>query len=488
MIKLPSEGISGDALVEYIEKYVFPALKTERDRLEELAKWTRCDQAVPKITARGDNAERKILQELSRKPWLGLMVNTFAQQLIVDGYRKSGSDEDAKGWETWQRNEMNKQQFGLNRAAITFGYAFMKVTEGTDPITGELMAAMKAVDPKNCLAIYEDPYQDQWPVYALERQPNGEYWWWDEEQYVRLGFKLDKFEIIGEPVLHDYGLVPFVRYVNSMDLDGRCWGDVEPLVTCARELDKTRLDILLVQHHQSFMIRYGTGLQMPDGENTEQEKMRIAQETFMISANKDAKFGAIPASPLDGLIAAYKESLGQFLALAQLPPHVAGQIVNVAADALAAGTRQTMLKLAEKQAMFKAAHNQTLRLVNIIEGRKDDAQDIKFSIHWQDTTIQSLAQFADAWGKIVTMLKVPAEGVWDMIPNVDQSVVDGWHAIYDSQPGGFAKYMRTMQEMGTAGKGGAAGMDPRGGPTTGQNSQKPNNKTGQPASMNKSGR
>jgi len=208
---------------------------------------------------------------------------------------------------------------------------------------------------------------------------------------------------------------------------------------------------------------------------------------MLVSSNEKASFGVLPPSPLDGLIAAYKESLTQFLAVCQLPPHIAGQIVNVAADALAAGTRQTMQKLAEKQSMFRSAHNQALRLVNIIEGRDEEANDITFTIHWQDVTVQSLAQFADAWGKMVTMLKIPAEGVWDMIPNLDQSVVEGWKENYLSTDD-FTAYIRASQEAGVAGRGGAAGTDPRGGSTTASNTPGPNNKTGEPASMNKSGR
>lgn len=487
MIDLPAEGISGQKLEEYLETKVFPVLKNVRERLEGYSKWVRNEQDVPNIVARHNNKERQILQELSRAPWIGLMVSTFAQQLIVDGYRKSGSSENAKAWDTWQRNEMGKQQFALNRAVIMYGYAFMKVTDGVDPISDEQMARMKVVSPMNALPLYEDPYWDEWPKYMLEKQPNGDYWWWDDEQYTILKFHQDKFTVV-DTVEHEYGLVPFVRYANQMDLEGRCTGDVEPIIEVARCIDKTKLDLLLSQHHQGFMIRYGTGLQMPDSEDTETEKMRVAQESFLVSANPQAKFGVLPSAPLDGLIQAYKESLTQFLALCQLPAHIAGQIVNVAADALAAGTRSTMQKLFEKQSMWKSGHNQALRLVNIIEHRAEEAKDISFSVHWQDVTVQSLAQFADAWGKIVQMLKVPAEGTWDMIPNIDQSVVDGWHEIYAKQPGGLEGYMRMLQESGTAGRGGAAGLDPRGGPTGGQNSQKPNNKTGEPASMNKSGR
>ncbi|ABE67632.1 hypothetical protein Wildcat_27 [Mycobacterium phage Wildcat] len=478
MIDLPDEDLSSEGLAKYLETKVFPKMNTECERLDDFEAWTKNGQEVPDLATRHKNKEREVLQQLSRKPWMGLMVNSFAQQLIVDGYRKTGTNENAKGWDTWRLNQMDKQQFWLNRAVLTFGYAFIKVTSGISPLDGTTVARIKCIDPRDAFAIWEDPYWDEWPKYLLERQPNGQYWWWTEEDYSIFEFKQGKF-IYRETVSHDYGHIPFVRYVNVMDLRGVCYGDVEPLVTVAKAIDKTGLDILLVQHHQSFQIRWATGLMLPEGANADQEKMRFAQESMLISQNEKASFGAIPAAPLDGLLNAYKESLLEFLALAQLPPHIAGQIVNVAADALAAGTRQTMQKLFEKQATWKASHNQTMRLVNKIEGRTEEATDLDFTITWQDVTIQSLAQFADAWAKMVESLKIPAEGVWDMIPNLDQSTVNGWKEIYDRE-GDFGKYMRKLQN----------GPDPaeqRGGPNGATNMQQANNKTGEPASLNKSG-
>jgi hypothetical protein len=164
-----------------------------------------------------------------------------------------------------------------------------------------------------------------------------------------------------------------------------------------------------------------------------------------------------------------------------MPANLAGQISNVAADALAAGTRPTVQKLWQKQTMFASGHNQVLRLVNLLEGRTDEANAFGFAVHWQDVEIKSLAQFADAWGKMVDQLKVPAWGVWPMIPGIDQSTVEGWQKNY-MKDDEFISYIRTLQEGKL--RGGAAGMDGPGGPNSARNTPTVNNKNGDPASLN----
>lgn len=482
-IKLPATKLYGGDLLSYLHDHVWKCYIEERDRLHQFKLWVRASQACPAIPAHHRNAERRMLLELSRTPWMYLMVKTFEQQLIVDGYRKSGSNDNALAWDTWNRNHMARQQFTLNRDMLTYGYTFVKVTDSEDPITGKSMAAIRTKSPLQVYALWEDPFEDEWPQYVLERQANGQYWWWSDEDYTILNMADGpqvKFEIV-ETVSHDYGLVPFVRYSNDIDSDGKCWGDVEPLIEIAKRIDKTKFDLLLTQHFTGFMVRWATGLMQPDGATNEQvdaEKMRLAQESFLISSNKDAKFGTMSPGPLDGLIEAYRESLKDFLAVAQLPTNLAGAIVNVAADALAAGTRPHVQKLWQKQTMLGVGHNQVLRLVNMLEGRMDEADDIKLAVHWQDVEIKSLAQFADAWGKMVDQLKVPAWGVWPMIPGIDQSQVEGWKTDYLSD-NDFISYIRTLQEAKT---------DPfgqQGGSNSAQNQQSPNNKTGEPASLNK---
>ncbi|ATN93977.1 portal protein [Mycobacterium phage Kumao] len=438
-VSLPPDNMTERRFLKYLNHEVMPAFETERDRLQKLEAWAKGKQ--PEVKPLKRNTERAVLQRLARTPWVNLMINTFAQQLIVDGYRREGEKENQEAWRTWIANNMQSQQIALNRATSTFGYAYLRCTEGVDH-EGNIQAVMRGASPLRTFALYEDYYADEFPIYTLEKRPDGTYRWWTPEEWVDLSYD-GKFKILGHEA-HDYGLVPFVRYKNQIDLEGHCWGDVEPIIDLAARIDKTGFDRLLVQHFNSFKVRWATGLEQPDSEQeVEQEKIRIANEDILISSEAQARFGTLDETQLTGFIEAYKCDLEAFCAVNQLPPSVIGPIVNVAAEALAAGNRQSVLKLTEKQVMMGASHNQALRLTALIEGRLDDANDFSASVTWQDVEVRSLAQVADAWGKIVDQLGVPKWAAWDKIPGVTQSEVQEWknHAL-DNDP--LSVYLRDM--------------------------------------------
>ncbi len=60
----------------------------------------------------------------------------------------------------------------------------------------------------------------------------------------------------------------------------------------------------------------------------------------------------------------------------------------------------------------------------------DDAAwaDMSAQVKWRDTTPRSLAQVADALGKMAQMLEVPAEELWEKIPDVTDQDLDRWKA------------------------------------------------------------
>lgn len=454
-VALPgSDQQNGDGLAKYITKVVYPALEEERGRLNWLDRWATGKQ--PHVRPLKRNTERFVLQQMARTGWIPLAITTFAQQMVVDGYRKEGESSSYKGaWEGWLRNKMGMQQLSINRATMAFGYSYVRVTAGsidkTDPDSGEktskTMAVMRAVDPRDCFAIYEDPYADEYPLYVLEKIPNGTYRWWEPNgDYFELTVDKGKFSL-GEHKETDYGAPPFVRYVNQIDLRGRCWGDVEPVIDLAARIDKTAFDRLMVQHFNSFKVRWATGLEQADTpEGVAEDKIRISNEDILIASDTEAKFGTLNETSMAGFIEAYKADLETFAAVMQLPPNLMGQVVNVAADALDGARRQTYQRLFEKQTVMGESHAQVMRLAALIEGRAEDADDFLARITWQDVEVRSLAQFADAWGKIVTQLGVPKWAAWNKIPGVEQSEVDAWrlHTL-DTDP--LSTYLRDVVGM-----------------------------------------
>lgn len=464
-------ALSDALLTKFIKEKVWPDFDKEIKRLRGLEAWGRGLQPVPQVKK---NRERQSLQEISRTPWMKLMVSTFAQQLIVDGYRNEGSNANAEAWTTWLRNQMPSQQIAINRATLMFGYSYLKVTVGDDPVSGRPMAVMRGASPTKTYALYEDSYSDEWPVYVLERTSDTLFRWWDDDGWSDLEFKEGDWKLLSSGG-HAYGHPPFVRYANEIDLEGRCWGEVEPVITLAMRIDKTGFDRLLVQHYNSFKVRYATGLEQADEEEQiAADKLLLSQGEMLVSSNADAKFGVLDETSMDSFIDAYKSDLLSYLSVCQLPLTTAGQIVNVAADALAAGNRPTIQKLHEKQILFGASHNQALRFVNEIEGRADEAVDFDMSVHWMDPEIMSLAQFADAWGKMVDQLGVPKWGVWPKIPGVTQSEVEGWKSDYLSDDK-LIKFLREMDEKPAQ----------QGGPNSAQNTPKARNDNGQPKSVGK---
>lgn len=476
---------NGAKLLKYLNTDLFPAFDHERQRIRKLEAWANGRQ--PEVRPLKRNTERAILQRLARTPWIPLMVSTFAQQMVVDGYRRDGDMENREAWKAWEFNDMHSQQLSINRATMIAGYSYLRVTEGRRDVDGDEsvagaanMAVMRGISPARCFAIYDDPYGDEYPQYVLERRFDGNYrWWFNGEGYHVLSFDGSKFKIM-ETKEHAYGVNPFVRYVNQIDLEGRTWGEVEPVVDLAARIDKTAFDRLLVQHFNSFKVRWATGLEQPDTEEeVQQDKIRIANEDILIASDVQAKFGTLDETSMNGFIEAYTNDLEAFAAVTQLPPNLMGRVVNVAADALDGARRQTYQRLFEKQTIMGSRHAQALRLAAHIEGREEDAQDFSARVHWQDVEVRSLTQFADAWGKIVDQLGVPKWAAWNKIPGVNQSEVQEWKDHWDdSDP--LIQYLKDMKVQPAVPKDSTAGFatDGRGGPNSTVNQPRLNNRTG----------
>lgn len=451
-VDLPDGPLAGKELETYLTKHVWPAFEMERQRLQRLEMWGTGKQ--PQVRALKRNTERAVLQRIARNAWIPLMISTFAQQMIVDGYTKEGDPNNTDGWKTWNRNKMAAQQLSINRATMIYGYAFVRVTEGKDA-DGAVMAVMRGVDPMDCFALYDD-YVDEYPQYVLERITNTKYkWWLQNGDFIPISRDKGKF-VAGEQESTTAGAPPFVRYINQIDLKGRCWGDVEGVIDLAARIDKTVFDRLMVQHFNSFKVRWATGLEQADTvEGVEQDKIRISNEDILVASDVAAKFGTLDETSMEGFISAYHADLETFTALMQLPPNLVGGVINVAADALDGARRQTYQKLFEKQTVMGEAHAQVMRLAALIEGRDEDAKDFFARIHWQDVEVRSLAQFADAWGKIVSQLGVPKWAAWSKIPGVTQTEVEGWrkHTL-DTDP--FSTYLREVVGVTTT----SIGVDP----------------------------
>lgn len=438
-IELPEKIADGD-VKKYVREVLWPEFVRRREGLDRIAEWVRGRQ--PDYLIQNANKEKRALLKLAKTPWLGLVVTHFTQSLFVDGYRAEGSKENSKGpWQTWHANNMQARQIGIHRAALTYGYAYARVLPGV-ALDGNDQAEIRGFSPRRVLAVYEDQTNDEWPKYVMELAANGKsVRLYTDEFYYELEMPSKgefRDEDLVKKVRHGVGVCPFVRYVNLMDLDGFTMGEVEYLVPAASKIDKTDYDRLLAQHYNSWKVKVATGIDELDADATQEDaeraKIILEHDNILMHGNPDAKFYTLPETSLDGFIAAHTQDVQSLATNAQLPSWIlTGELANLSADALTAATKGTIQKLYERQVTFGTAHNQLLRLAAHIEGDKEGARDFTASVSWQDMSIRSLAQAVDAYGKAATMLGMPKEFLWSLIPGITQSDVEAMRQHFDDK-------------------------------------------------------
>lgn len=435
-------------LASLVKDQMIPDWRNERDRLDRIDRWYRWDPEEIQLP-RQATPELRALRNLSRVPWLGLVVTSTAQCMYVDGFRSAldepSSDRDGVEdgqvpepvgpYRVWLANAMDQKQVALHRAMLAYGYAFATCLPGED-FLGRPMPVLRGVSPRKMWAVWEDPADDDWPRYAMQVLRSNESGHrvkvFDEVNVYTLtvpsGIPPDGEDLIIESVQqHDAGVCPVVRYAHELDLDGRTRGEVEPYIPLAARINKTSYDRMLTQHYNSWKIRYIAGLAAPDTEEgAVRQAMKLSQMDLLVSEDPDTKFGALPETSMSGFIDAHMADVETLAAVSQTPTHeLTGKLINVSAEGLAMIRASQMQKVYETQKSAGRSHVQLLRLASALEGDTKYAEDVTGRVTWQDTSIRSMAQAVDALVKLST-LEVPSTALWQRIPGVEKSDVDDW--------------------------------------------------------------
>jgi hypothetical protein len=437
--------LTPEAARALVKDELFKGWEKEREHLDRIDKWFRWEQERVQLPRKA-TLEHKQLAELAKVPWLSLIVTACAQALYVDGYRSEldQTDEDeadgeatamSRPWRAWLANGMDRRQTAVHRAALGYGYSFVKVLPGEDPLSGRDMSVIRGVSPRKMFALWEDAAEDDWPRYTLqvvESTRNGKHLVkvLDDtaEHTLEVDDHGDKVTYLGVPNVHDAGVCPVVRYANMLDLEGRSPGEIEPHIPNAARINKTAYDRLLVQHFNSWKVRTIAGLQEPEaGDDSALTKLQLRQDDILVAEDADTKFGVLDETSLEGFISAHRADVETLAAVSQTPTHeLTGQMANLSAEALAAARASLNQKVTERQKSFGASHSQVLRLAAALENDETYATDPTGRVTWQDMEIRSMSQAADALGKMADQLGVPPTALWGLVPGVEKTDVAEW--------------------------------------------------------------
>lgn len=413
------------------------------DRIYEYVNGLRGRPSVPE----GASDEVKDLAKLAVKNVLGLVRDSFAQNLSVVGYRSATARENDPAWELWQRNGMDARQAEVYRPALTYGAAYVTVTPSVDgPV-------FRPRSPRQILAVYDDPSLDSWPQYALETwvtqrnaKPRRMGVLYDDTymyeldlgalstgdtaaESARVTRPISVVEILdvtrhgatfeGRPVC------PVVRFVNNRDADDMIVGEIAPLILLQQAINSVNFDRLIVSRFGANPQRVITGWA-----GTKQEVLKASAMRVWTFDDPDVRAQAFPAASVEPYNSILEEMMQHVAMTAQISPsQVTGKMINVSAEALAAAEANQQRKLAAKRESFGESWEMCLKLAAEMDGAQPDAADNTIAdagaeVVWRDTEARSFAAVVDGVTKLAAA-GVPIEQLLTIVPGMTQQSIQG---------------------------------------------------------------
>lgn len=430
-------------------------LGRDKDRLTRIDDYLHGRHDDPYMPAMADD-EYRLLAKRAISNWAPLLVNTPSQALYVDGYR--AGDDEGQGaatdlaspqWRHWQRSRLDARQSAVYKGALTYGHSFTL----TERVKGVVLT--KGLSALRTSALYEDPANDDTPYASLtvvawpvgERAGRARMWDGRFEYAVTFKGLEDSDGVkIGKGTRHGATECPVTRFAASVDLEGRTVGVVEPMIPLQNRINQTIFDLLVAQTYASVKVRTATGMAPPVQRDPETGEVVYDDQgnpiplpinhnakRFLFAEDPDVKFGSLDETPLGGFIESVDMSIRHLSAVAQVPPHVLlGQIANLSAEALQAAEISLSRKVQEFRTAFGEAWERVFRLAAELESLPA-ADDFSGEVLWRDMEQRSLAQAADALGKLREQLGIPAKGLWKRVPNVTQNELDEWDELAEEE-------------------------------------------------------
>ncbi|QPB09917.1 portal protein [Streptomyces phage Sitrop] len=437
-----------------LAKQLLAILHRDGDRLRRIDAYNQGKHDDPYMPPQADD-EYRLLAKRAVSNWMPLLVGTPAQALYVDGFRRgqlgesvatSEPESASPEWKHWQRSRLDARQAAVYRGALAFGHSFTLTEKTKKGVITKGLSAMRTA------ALFEDPANDDTPYAALtvtawpKDDAPGKARLFDGKNEYAVTFKsladLKSGVTVGAGKRHSASECPVTRFAASVDLEGRTVGVIEPMIALQNRINQTIFDLLVAQTYTSHEVRYATGMAPPiqrdeNGDPVLDENgqpqaipMNHNSRRFLFAEDADVKFGSLPGGPIGGLIESVDMSIRHLAAVSQTPPHhLLGQIANLSAEALLAAETALSRKIAEFRASFGESWERVMRLAGEMEGDITSAEDFAGEVIWRDMEQRSLAQAADALGKLKEQLGIPARGLWKRVPGVTQTELEDWESM-----------------------------------------------------------
>lgn len=214
------------------------------------------------------------------------------------------------------------------------------------------------------------------------------------------------------PIPNPMGEVPVTEYRNQDLLDDRPMSDIEGVSAMQAAINLVWAYLLNGLDFATLPQRVVTGAEMPKvpvlDENGQVVGSRpidlnlLAQDRVLWIPSKDAKTSEWSAANLEAFDKTLDRAVNHVSAQTRTPPHyLVGKMANLSADALTASETGQVAKAGERVTYFTPSQRRVYRHIALAQGQTAKAKAcLSGTVLWKDIQFRSLAQKADAFGKL----------------------------------------------------------------------------------------
>lgn len=214
------------------------------------------------------------------------------------------------------------------------------------------------------------------------------------------------------PIPNPMGEVPLTEFRNQDLLDDEPISDIDGVLAMQSAINLTWAYLLNALDFASLPQRVVLGADIPKIpvlDNTGKvvgsrplDLNTLPMERALWVPGENAKIAEWKVATLDGYGMAIEKAVEHVAAQTRTPPHyLIGKVANLSADALTAAETGLVTKAQERITYFSPPMRRTNRLVCLAQDNRAKADACRSgTIIWRDIQFRSLAQKADAYGKL----------------------------------------------------------------------------------------
>ncbi|MEV7358281.1 phage portal protein [Kitasatospora sp. NPDC091276] len=247
----------------------------------------------------------------------------------------------------------------------------------------------------------------------------------------------------GEPshIPNPLGVVPLVELPNRSRLHGNPRSEIATVLPLQDAVNTLWAHLMTASDGLALPARAVLGMDRPVREIVDPESGEVVGEEdlpldkfrsdrLLWLEKEGASIAEFSAADLDNYLRVIDKAVQHIAAQTRTPPsYLAGQLVNVSPDGVAASEAGLVAKVTERQRHFGAALREIMRLEALANGETGRAGALLLgSVVWRDPQFRSDSQYSDALVKLKS-LGLPDEAIWERIPGVTPEEIERYKTM-----------------------------------------------------------